>query len=70
MYIEGIKITIDTKLKNQVVQYLETCLDNEYNDKLCYEVDEEESGQILTTIYICKVSLATLLTLQKIIDKL
>ena len=70
MYIEGIKIIIDTRLKNQVVQYLDMCLNNEYNGKLCYQIDEEESGQILTTIYICKVSLVTLLTLQKIIDKL
>lgn len=70
MYIEGVKIIIETKLKNQVVQYLETCSNNEYNYKLCYQIDEEESGQILTTIYICKVSLVTLLTLQKIIDKL
>ena len=70
MYIEGVKIIINTKSKAQVVQYLETCSNNEYNDKLCYEIDQEESGQILTTIYICKVSLATLLTLQKIIDKL
>ena len=66
MYIEGIKIIIDTKLKNQVVQYLETCLDNEYDGKLCYEIDEEESGQILTTIYMAKVSLETLLNIQKI----
>ena len=66
MYIEGIKIIIDTKLKNQVAQYLETCLNNEYDGKLCYEIDEEESGQILTTIYICKVSLETLLNIQKI----
>lgn len=66
MYIEGIKIIIDTKLKNQVVQYLETCLNNEYDGKLCYEIDKKESGQILTTIYICKVSLETLLNIQKI----
>lgn len=66
MYIEGIKIIIETKLKNQVVQYLETCSNNEHNGKLCYEIDEEESGQILTTIYICKVSLETLLNIQKI----
>ena len=43
MYIEGVKIIIDTKLKNQVVQYLETCLNNEYDGKLCYEIDKEES---------------------------
>lgn len=66
MYIEGIKIIIDTRAKAQVVQYLETCLNNEYNAKLCYEIDKEESGQILTTIYICKVSLETLLNIQKI----
>ena len=66
MYIEGVKIIIDTRTKAQVVQYLETCLNNEYNAKLCYEIDEEESGQILTTIYICKVSLETLLNIQKI----
>lgn len=66
MYIEGIKIIIDTKLKKQVVQYLETCSNNEYNGKLCYEIDKEESDQILTTIYICKVSLETLLNIQKI----
>ena len=66
MYIEGVKIIIDTKSKAQVVQYLETCSNNEYNDKLCYEIDKEESGQILTTIYICKVSLETLLNIQKI----
>ena len=66
MYIEGIKIIIDTRAKDQVVQYLEKCLNNEYNAKLCYEIDEEESGQILTTIYICKVSLKTLLNIQKI----
>ena len=66
MYIEGVKIIIETKLKNQVVQYLETCSNNEYADKLCYEVDEEESGQILTIIYMAKVSLETLLNIQKI----
>lgn len=66
MYIEGIKIIIDTKSKDKVVQYLEKCSNNEYNGKLCYEVDEEESGQILTTIYIYKVSLETLLNIQKI----
>lgn len=66
MYIEGVKIIIDTRVKTQVVQYLETCLNNEYNSKLCYEIDKEESGQILTTIYICKVSLEVLLNIQKI----
>lgn len=66
MYIEGIKIIIETKLKNQVVQYLERCLNNEYDGKLCYEISEEESGQFLTTIYLCKVSLETLLNIQKI----
>lgn len=66
MYIEGVKIIIDTKSKAQVVKYLETCLNNEYNDKLCYQIDKKESGQILTTIYIYKVSLETLLNIQKI----
>ena len=66
MYIEGVKIIIDTKSKVQVVKYLETCLNNECNDKLCYMIDEEESGQFLTSIYIYKVSLETLLNIQKI----
>lgn len=70
MYIEGVKIIIATKFKSQVVEYLEKSLNNEHNDKLCYKIDEEESGQFLTSIYICKVSLETLQNIDKLLKTL